>query len=170
MDNYNDKEIFCLSYNLLIKYGLYTFPINVEGLIKDIGINLVKVNSEEMSIKRGYNIEIAYTPSGDDATDRFNLAMGLGFMLMNCYSIKDEGAILSAEAFALRLLMPSSVILHNRLRVREEVAEYFGVSKYTAEEALKKVYKSNILLEDKLENEYYMRYCIHNNCKPIKLF
>lgn len=170
MDNYNDKEIFCLSYNLLIKYGLFTFPINIERLIKDMGINIVKVNEGELSIKRGFKKEIAYMPSGDDETDRFNLAMGLGFMLMNCYSLKDAGAISSAEAFALRLLMPSSVILHNKLRGREEVSEYFGVSKYIAGQVLDKVYKTNLLLEDKLENEYYMRYCITNDFKPIKLY
>lgn len=170
MDNYNDREIFSLSYNLLIKYGLFAFPINIENLIKDMGINIVKVNEGELSIRRGFNKEIAYMPSGDDETDRFNLTMGLGFMLMNCYSIKDKGAISGAEAFALRLLVPSSVMLHNKLREREEVSKYFGVSKYVAGQALDKVYKTNLLLEDKLENEYYMRYCITNDFKPIKLY
>lgn len=170
MDDYNEREIFCLSYNLLIKYGLYTFPIDIKSLLSTMDIKLKEVSglSEDISVKRGFDKTILYMPSGDESTDRFNLTMGLGFIIMNFNSTREERAVMQAQAFALRLLLPSSVIMHNKLKTTDSIAKFFGVREYIARTALEKVTKSNLLLSDKLESEYYMRYCIYNDFKPIK--
>lgn len=176
MDTYEKyKDARNLAWNILINYKLYSFPIDIIKLAKQLNIQVYKTNDLPNDIyafnaTKNKKKIICYKDSGNLNTNRFTIAHEIGHILLkhnnNIKIYKEE----QANIFASRLLSPLCIIKHYNFTKTTEISKFFGLSEESAEIRLnrfKTIVTRNKFLSNELEKEYYNNYCNFKNIKPL---
>lgn len=175
MDTYEKyKNARNLAWNILIKYNLYSFPIDIIELANKLNIQIYKVNNLPNDIYAFNTIKtnkkiICYKDSGNIDTNRFTIAHELGHILLNHSNKTKEYKEEQANIFASRLLCPLCIIKHYNFDSIADISEFFGISEESAEIRLNRfntIATRNKFLSNSLERNYYYNYCKKNNTKP----
>lgn len=174
-----------LAWKILIDNNVVTFPVNIQEVINEYNIILVKnsdagqlLNKLEISgdndacairLKQRY---IVYNPDIYLPRLRFSLAHEFGHIVLG--HIKKDSATPEetqhseeqANIFASRLLAPAIIAKIENITTELQAAEFFGLSAESAAirfKRLKELYERDKFLTSPLEKEYYNLYISHKN-------
>lgn len=176
MDTYEKyKNARNLAWNILLKYNLYSFPIDTTELANKLNIEIYETKDLPNDIyafnttKKSKKI-ICYKDSGSINTNRFTIAHEIGHILLehdnNIKEYKEE----QANIFASRLLCPLCLIAHFNFNKIHQITEFFGISE---ESAIIRLNRFNLVSQRKkflsspLESKYYFRFCKANGLSPV---
>lgn len=176
MDTYEKyKDARNLAWNILLKYNLYSFPIDATKLANKLNIEIYETKDLPNDIyafnttKNNKKI-ICYKDSGNININRFTIAHELGHILLNHDNNIKEYKEEQANIFASRLLCPLCLIAHFNFNKIHQITEFFGISEEFATIRLNRfnlVSQRNKFLSNKLEKEYYYKYCKFNFLSPL---
>lgn len=175
MDTYEKyKDARNLAWNILLKYDLYSFPIDTTKLANKLNIEIYETKDLPNDIyafntTKNRKKIICYKDSGNIDINRFTIAHELGHILLehdnNIKEYKEE----QANIFASRLLCPLCLIAHFNFNKIHQITEFFGISE---ESAIIRLNRFNLVsqrkkfLLNKLEKKYYSKFCQANKILP----